>query len=73
MRSPLLPTRRDLANTALSAAIGVVAGAIIAVEQRRRPTTTNGRTDVGIPDDPAWHAAIAARRVTPSGYSTSPR
>ena len=63
MRSSLLPTRRDLTNTAVSAVLGAAAGIIIAVEQRREKTTPAQAKARPLPDDPAWHAAVALGRV----------
>lgn len=62
-RSSLLPTPRDLATTAISAAFGVAAGALLTNEQRRRTTKPEQTPDVRVPDDPAWHAAVAKGRV----------
>lgn len=62
MQNSLLPSKRDLANTAVSMAIGATAAAILAVEQRRAPKTSPHTSD-RLPDDPAWHAAVAAGRV----------
>lgn len=63
MRSSLLPTRRDLTNTAVSAVLGAAAGVILAVEQRREKAPSTPSKSRTVPDDPAWHAAVAMGRV----------
>jgi len=65
MRHSVLPTRRDLANTAVSTVVGAAAIALLAADQRRRsavdtPQEAEAAPSTRTPDDAAWHAAMAS-------------
>ena len=57
MRSPKphLPNRHDLANSAVSVAVGAATGWLLATAPKHR--SKPGPTEA-LPDDPAWHAAL---------------
>lgn len=57
MRRPFpYPTKHDLATTAVSGAVGVAAG--VALASRKKHQDPKPET---LPDDPAWHAALAGK------------